>query len=383
MTTETNQDAEAISVISLPVGPIHPEALSFRENGDFWGLLQSLDISLLVSRERENFLLFLGGDAGRPWQSITPMPQPTGVWCDGDGGFLVGSTRTPNQVTHFKPFPIGSWMDQIVPDTASLPSDGTVFLPVLSRFLPGTLYIHDVVVFQNALHVVATDHNFLARVDLDGSWEPVWWPKSLETIPEHRFRINRMQLNSVAVNTTPCDSYYTAFSDEVDGRKPWRRGFGPMGRGVVISGATRETVLRGLTCPHSARLRNGTLWLCNSGYGELGVATVAGDDPGTARWEPVAKLPGFVRGLCFAGQVAFVGLSKVLAHYEGYAPGVPASESRCGISAVDCSTGRVLAELWWPAGHELYDIQTVPGIHRPHFPVPTADETQSLHHFIG
>ena len=63
-----------------------------------------------------------------------------------------------------------------------------------------------------------------------------------------------------------------------------------------------EIVLRGLSMPHSPRWHDGRLWLLESGNGTLSVV-----DLDAARAETVAELPGFTRGLAFAGNVAFVG----------------------------------------------------------------------------
>ena len=58
--------------------------------------------------------------------------------------------------------------------------------------------------------------------------------------------------------------------------------------------------------PHSPRWHDGRLWLLESGHGALSVA-----DLDTGTWETVAELPGFTRGLVFAGPLAFVGLSQI------------------------------------------------------------------------
>ena len=58
--------------------------------------------------------------------------------------------------------------------------------------------------------------------------------------------------------------------------------------------------------PHSPRLHQGRLWMLDSGTARL--VTV---DPRTGTLDTVAVLPGFTRGLSFAGPYAFVGLSKV------------------------------------------------------------------------
>jgi uncharacterized protein (TIGR03032 family) len=124
-------------------------------------------------------------------------------------------------------------------------------------------------------------------------------------------------------------------------------------RGVIFSGATREPIARGLTRPHSARLANGRLWVDNSGYGELGTIE-------SGRFEPVARLPGWTRGLCFVGGVAFVGTSRVIPRFRGYAPGLDVASSVCGVHAVEVASGRVLGSLEWPVGNQIFALDWVP-----------------------
>ncbi len=58
--------------------------------------------------------------------------------------------------------------------------------------------------------------------------------------------------------------------------------------------------------PHSPRWYAGWLWVCESGAGTLGFI-----DPNSLKYMPIAEVPGFTRGLDFAGNLAFVGLSQV------------------------------------------------------------------------
>jgi len=374
MTADNDDPSDALynlPTLSLPMAPVKPRALWFEHIGGFWDVLNGLGIGLVLSRERENFLQFLGAPGGQPWQSAFSIEQPTGLFYDaGQDRLIVGTTRTPNQIVTFRGLHSGMVDPEILPDGYEAPGAGTgrLYIPTLTHFLPGALYCHDVVRFGADTYVIATDHNFLARLEPEGGWRRVWWPKALDQLATDQFRINRMQINAIAVNTSPDDSYYSAFCDEMTGAKPWRTGFGPAGRGVVISGATRETILRGLTCPHSVRLREARLWVCNSGYGEL-VVTGPFRHDGALTWEPVTgRMSGYARGLCFAGDYAFVGLSKVTPGYERYAPGVDAATSRCGIVAIHRPSGSLEAELWWPDGHEIYDIQVLPGVIKPTFP---------------
>jgi uncharacterized protein (TIGR03032 family) len=125
------------------------------------------------------------------------------------------------------------------------------------------------------------------------------------------------------------------------------------GRGVLFDGATREPVVRGLTRPHSARLADGEVWLLNSGYGEVGAAR-------EGRFDPLARLPGWTRGLCFAGGLCFVGTSRILPRFEHYAPGLRPAAARCAVHAIDPRSGRVLGSLRWPSGNQIFAIEWLP-----------------------
>ena len=57
--------------------------------------------------------------------------------------------------------------------------------------------------------------------------------------------------------------------------------------------------------------------------------------------------------------------------YELYAPGLEPSASRCGLAIVDTRTGVVEAQLWWPSGLQIYDVQVLAGVTRP--TLPSAD----------
>jgi uncharacterized protein (TIGR03032 family) len=139
-------------------------------------------------------------------------------------------------------------------------------------------------------------------------------------------------------------------------------------------------VLRGLTCPHSATRHDRDLWLCDSGFGALEVVESI-DRGGGLSSSTVATLPGFTRGLAFAGGRAIVGLSKVIEQYEPYAPGLEPAASRCGLAIVDAVTGAVDAQLWWPNGLQIYEVQILPGIRRP--TLPASGEDQRLLRFLG
>ena len=360
--------------------------LDYEQTGDFFGFLEAQDYSLCVTREYEHFSLFLDGVTGRPHQSPFPLPHPSGVFYDENEAVLyVSSTRTPNIIMEYTQFADSEAGQSILPDDFDENMGGALFLSRRAQYLPGTLYIHDIVKMGGDLYATITGHNFLARLSPEIGWKRAWWPKKLDEGVERPFATNFFQLNSIAIGATPEESYYTAFSDLITGAKPWKEGYGPNKKGVVFSGKTREPAVRGLTCPHSAKLYEGRLWLCDSGYGQLVAIDGYEDGPESARIETIATLPGFTRGLAIKGDYAFVGLSKVIDKYEPYAPGLKPADTKCGICIVNIRTGKLEHALFWPTGYQIYDVQIMPKIKQPRFPLAAsgADGVNRLLRFVS
>lgn len=345
--------------------------LKYEVIGPWWDLLDELNLTLAVSREYEHFIVLLSGESGKPHQSALQIPHPSGMYFDKSShDLIISSTRTPNQIIWMRPIDIDSYLSDIVPTDFEFPN-GIVYLPYKSTILPGSLYIHDIVLIQGELYATITGHNFLAHLKQDGGWERVWWPKLLDGMGRNAFDQNYLQLNSIAIGNSPDSSFYTAFSDDTYGPKPWKTGYGPKGKGVIFDGKSREVFYRGLTCPHSAKISNGNLWFCNSGYGEVGKIHLSDSK---RSYDVLARFNGFTRGLAFSGKYLFVGLSKVIDFYEPYAPGVEPERSICGIAAVDYETGEVVATLKWPGGYQIYDVQVMPDVKRAILPGKQSEE---------
>ncbi len=156
--------------------------------------------------------------------------------------------------------------------------------------------------------------------------------------------------------------YVTALGD-TDTMAGWRakKAHG----GVLIDVPSGEVVARGLSMPHSPRWHAGRLWVCESGAGTLGVV-----DPSTRRYEPIAAVPGFTRGLDFAGNLAFVGLSQVRETRSSAASRSPSGcPSRSGPAASAWWTwrrGQVVALLRFEgAVQEVFAVQVLPGKRYP------------------
>lgn len=312
---------------------VDAETLRHVVRGPWWRLLGELGIVLLVSREYEHVLL--GLSAQRPRATYLALPHPSGIAVDRERSTVaLAATRNPNQVLRLATAEAGRRRPLV---------------PVSSSFYPGRLYLHDLAYVGRRLYGNAVGADAVVLLGDDGRWEPAWWPRSVERSGEPTFERNHLQLNSIAAGASLRDSFFTASAEAPGRRRPGDLDFPVDGRGVLFSGRTREPVACGLTRPHSARFHGGRVWVDNSGYGEVGVVDGGG-------FEAVARLPGWTRGLCFAGDVAFVGVSRVIPRFRAYAPGLEVDASRCGVFAVDTGSGRVLASIEWPAGNQIFAV---------------------------
>jgi uncharacterized protein (TIGR03032 family) len=329
---------------------VDPKLLEHRTTGEWWSLLEQLGITLIVSREYEHLLLAMGAPQGTPEISYLPIPHPSGLVVDPDSWTLhVASTRNPNQVVDL--LPTGEPAGQA--DVSWARGTDRPFVPVRSRFLPGCLYLHDLVMVGGGLHANAVGMNAVISISVDGRYEPAWWPRAIDTPSGPAFGANYLQLNSIAAGRTLEESFFSASSDHISSRRPGHRNYPVDRRGVIFSGSSREPIARGLTRPHSARLHEGRLWVDNSGYGEL-----VEIERGGVR--VAARLPGWTRGLALYQGVAFVGTSRVIPRFAHYAPGLDVESSQNGVHAVDIETGQILGSITWPWGNQVFAIDWVP-----------------------
>lgn len=247
-----------------------------------------------------------------------------------------------------------------------LPAGGTTDAGHDRLFVPrhlsavGNVNIHDLGVEAGRRDLwVNTRFGCLASTTDRASFVPRWYPPFLAgPAPGDRCHLNGLAMEDGRAAYVTCVSRST----EVDGWRDGRRD-----QGVVLDVESGEVVAGGLSMPHSPRLHRGTLWLANAGTGELGTVDVE-----RGRFEPVAFGPGFLRGLCFAGDYAVVGSSKPRRGdiYSGLAL-EDALEQRgmephLGVFVVDLRSGELLHWLLVEGRvRELFDVCALPGVRRP------------------
>jgi uncharacterized protein (TIGR03032 family) len=313
---------------------VAPELLEAHADRGWKDTLWRLGVTLLVTREYEHLVLALNGKE----TTYLHLPHPSGLVADRRTGTVhVACTRNPNLLMELK---------------------GPNLLPARARFLPGSLYLHDLALIGGELHGNSVGRNAIVHLDYDKGARNAWWPKCIvkKNPVYHR---NYIQMNSIAAGKNLRESFFSASTDRMGEKVPGDPSFPVDKRGVIFSGRTREAIAWGLTRPHSARFYRGELWVDNSGYGEVG--RVLG-----GRFDPLVKLDGWTRGLCFVKDVLVVGVSRILPRFHAYAPGVNPRTSRCGLVAIDPKTGRILGRLTWPEGNQVFAIDWMENVRLPY-----------------
>lgn len=228
-----------------------------------------------------------------------------------------------------------------------------LYLPRVT-YHTGELHAHDLAFQGEELLLVNTRYSCLARLSADYNFEPVWQPSFIsELAPEDRCHLNGLAMRDGQPR------YVTALgaSDTAGGWRP-RKADG----GILIDVAGQETIVGGLSMPHSPRWYDGQLWLLNSGEGQLLRVDVA-----RGQTEVVCALPGYLRGLAFVGPYALVGLCKIREkHIFG---GLPVQQRhdtlQCGVAVLDLRRGSEVGRFTFTAGcDELYDVQFLSGRRR-------------------
>ncbi|CDK97790.1 conserved protein of unknown function [Magnetospirillum gryphiswaldense MSR-1 v2] len=240
-----------------------------------------------------------------------------------------------------------------------------VYMPRKGYFLGGC-DTHDIVadtMFGNQRYELAfvnTLYSCIAAIDAHYGFRPLWKPDFITALsPEDRCHLNGM-------GTRDGEIAYVTLCGQSDTPIGWKAK--KNGGGMVVDIRANHVLCRGLSMPHSPRWHNGRLWLLNSGDGDFGY--LDGD-----KFVPVALCAGFARGLCFVGDYAVIGLSRL--RDNTFASGMAIKDrlerlhvpQRCGLIVVDLNSGAVVHWLTIEGVvSELYDAAFLPGITRPYTP---------------
>jgi uncharacterized protein (TIGR03032 family) len=250
------------------------------------------------------------------------------------------------------------WFFGNCPDIAAqIPPAGKHDACYLPRFayVTGDIRCHEMAWVEEELWIVNTFFSCLCTLDPTYSFVPRWHPSFLPApAPGDHCHLNGLAAAEGKVR------YVTALGDTVtpEGWRPTKAD-----GGILLDVASGALICRGLSMPHSPRVYGGQLWILESGAGQLQTIDLA-----TGARTVVAQLPGFTRGLAFAGPYAFVGLSKI--RESGMFGNLPLSAQKidlqCGIWVIDLRSGQVAQFMQFLAGvEEIFAVEVLAGLRFP------------------
>ncbi|HQU44581.1 MAG TPA: TIGR03032 family protein [Pirellulales bacterium] len=328
----------------------------YSQSDNFVALLKQLNASLLVTTYQANKLLVVRTAQGGLSTLVRTFDQPMGLALAGRR--LALGTR--NQIWFLRDAP------DIAPRIEPAGMHDACFLP-RSCHVTGDIRCHEIAWAGDELWIVNTRFSCLCTLDPDYSFVPRWRPPFVTALAAE----DRCHLNGLVMeNDRP--RYVTALG-ETDTQGGWRPN--KAAGGCLIDVPSGEIVARGVSMPHSPRLHDGRLWVLESGTGRLLLV-----GPATSRWETVAEVPGFARGLAFAGDYAFIGLSKIreTSTFGGLPIAERLNELKCGVAVVDLPRGQVIGMLdFHTAVEEIFDVQLLLGLR---FPDVIGFQKEAVHH---
>lgn len=316
-------------------------------------LLGQLGGSLLVSTYQAGKLIVARNDNGVLNTHFRTFPKPMGLAAS-PAGFVLGCARDVHTYVN---------MPAVARKLDPPHRHDACFLPRHVQ-VTGDIDIHEMAwAGDGELWCVNTRFSCLCTLDPHSSFVPRWRPTFVTRLtPEDRCHLNGLAM----VDGRP--RYVTALGSS-DSAEGWRAH--KADGGVLIDITTDEVVCSGLSMPHSPRWYAERLWVLESGRGSLSVV-----DPGSGKAQTVAELPGFTRGLDFAGPFAFVGLSQVreTAVFSGIPLTERMEERTCGVWVVDVRNGQTVGFLRFEAAvQEVFAVSFLPGVRFPEILEPTDD----------
>ena len=324
-------------------------------------ILEQLGITLLVSTYQAGKLVLLRSENGVLNTHFRVFEKPMGLAVE-PNRFAIG---TAMQVWEFHNIPAvctrlndpekfpAAADDPLVSSPRVKPSrpHDACFLPRIAHWT-GDIDIHEMAWLGNDLIFVNTRFSCLARRSDTYNFEPVWRPPFItKYIPGDCCHLNGMAIRERAVR------YVTALGETME-PEGWRKN--KRDGGVLIDVPSGETIVRGLSMPHSPRWHNGRLYMLHSGTGGFGYVDIA-----TGKYESIIDLPGFTRGLSFCGPLAFIGLSQV--RESAVFGGVPIAEQalaerNCGVWVVNIESGQLIGFVKFEdAVQEIFAVEVLMG----------------------
>ncbi len=320
------------------------EAVASIASDTFAPWLASIGGSLIVTCYQAGKIAILGSCNDQVTLHLGDFPRPMGLATDGRR-VAVGLLEEV-QLFHNAPDLAADLFQRQQGEFDAL------YLPRVA-YRTGALAVHGLAFGRAGLWLLNTRFSCLASLADEFHFVPQWQPPFVtDLVPEDRCHMNGMAMLDGEPRFVTC----LGASNEAGG---WRAN--KTTGGIVVSVPDGRIITSGLAMPHSPRWYDNRLWVLNSGHGQLGYINSQG------KFEPLCTLPGYLRGLCFIGSHAVVGMCQIREqHVFG---GLPISEKFaelwCGLAVVDLRTAAPIAMFRFTAGcQEIFEIDFLPGVQR-------------------
>jgi len=311
---------------------------------NFPEILDRLGMSLLVTTYQAGRLVVLPADGDVLNTHFRCFNKPMGLAVQG-GRLAIG---TATEIWEFHN------MAAVARKLEPTGKHDVCFLPRRAN-VTGDVQIHEMAWLGQELWFVNTTFSCLCTRSDEHSFEPRWRPSFVTHLaPEDRCHLNGLGVNNGRVQ-------WVTVLGATNAAGGWRAN--KRDGGLLIDVPSGEIMARGLSMPHSPRWHQERLWVLESGSGGIGVV-----DPATGRYDEVAQLPGFTRGLSFCGPLAFIGLSQV--RESAVFSGIPLvdrlEERTCGVWVLNIETGETLAFVKFEdAVQEIFAVEVLPSVRFP------------------
>jgi uncharacterized protein (TIGR03032 family) len=320
------------------------EPLRSVHTASFPQVLNQYGISLLVSTYQAGRLVVLRADGNVLNTHFRGFQKPMGLAVR-DNRFAIGLAA---EIGEYQNLPA------VAHKLEPAEKHDACFMP-RAACATGDIQIHEMAWAGDELWFVNTAFSCLCTRSAGYSFRPRWRPPFVSHLaPEDRCHLNGLGLVDGRVR------YVTALG-ETNTAGGWRAN--KRNGGIVMDVPANRIIARGLSMPHSPRWYNGRLWVLESGAGTIGTL-----DPASGRYQAIAELPGYTRGLSFHGPLAFVGLSQVResATFSGIPLVERLKDRTCGVWVVNVQTGETVAFVKFEdAVQEIFAVEVLPGMRYP------------------
>jgi uncharacterized protein (TIGR03032 family) len=327
-----------------------PQPLRSKHTSNFPALLEQLGVSILVTTYQAGKLVLLRADGPTINTHFRDLPRPMGLAADRTR-LAVGTGQEIRQYRNMTP----------VCRRLEPPGRHDACYLARSAHVTGDIDIHEMAWAGDELWFVNTRFSCLCTLNGIHSFVPRWRPPFVTALaPQDSCHLNGLGMAPDAGGQL-VPRYVTALA-ATNTPQGWREH--KKDGGVLLEVPSGKVIVGGLSMPHSPRWVRDRLWMLESGKGGLGFVDLA-----AGRYQSVAELPGFTRGLDIVGNLAFVGLSQV--RESAVFSGIPIAEKalaerNCGVWVVDIRSGQTVAFLRFEdAVQEVFAVQVLPGLRYP------------------